>query len=67
MNITAAIAQLEKIRDEHGDLDILITQSDDNVYSLDGINHEVVDSDDLYPEDYNMPKGFKFVNLAVFG
>ena len=66
MNITAAIAQLEKIRDEHGDLDILITQSDDNVYSMDYINYEKVD-DDVYPEDFNMPKGFKFVNLKVFG
>ena len=66
MNITAAIAQLEKIRDEHGDLDILITQSDDNVYSLDYVNYEEVD-DDVYPEDFNMPKGFKFVNLKVFG
>lgn len=67
MNITEAIAELEKIRDDHGDLDILITQSDDNVYSLDRIDHEEVEHDDLYPESWAMPKGFKFVNMAVFG
>ena len=67
MNITEAIAKLEAIRDEHGDLDIIITQSDDNVYSLDLIDIEEVETDDMYPEDYNMPKGFTFVNLQVFG
>lgn len=67
MNITAAIAKLEAIRAEHGDLDILITQSDSNVYSLDFINTEVVENEYSYPKDYNMPKGFKFVCLRVFG
>ena len=67
MNITEAIAQLEDLREKHGDLDLMITQSDDNVYGLDRISHEEVESDDMYPADYNMPKGFKFINLDVFG
>ena len=67
MNITESIAKLEKLRDDHGELDLIITQSDDNVYSCDSISFEEVEDDDLYPEDYNMPKGFKFVNLNVFG
>jgi len=67
MNITETIAQLEALRDDHGDIEVMITQSDNNVYSLDRVGFEEVESDDLYPEEFQMPKGFKFINLQVFG
>ena len=66
MNITKVIAKLEAIRDEHGELDVLVTDDQGRVVEADSFEYELVDSDDLYPDDYNMPSGTEFVNIQLY-
>lgn len=64
MKINELIAQLEAIRNKHGD-DVVVMHSDFdyNMYGSDDVSFEVVEDEDSYPKDWNMPMGMKFVNI----
>jgi len=57
--------QLKAIYDEHGDIDVLFSgpNHDQNPYEVGRVGIEVVEDEEYYPKDYNMPVGFKFVSL----
>ena len=67
MQISDLIEQLQKLKDDHGDLEVLLQGYDDNICSVAGASFEEVEDDNQYPEDWQMPKGFKFVNIRTFG
>ena len=65
MTILELANQLKAIYDEHGDIDVLFSgpSHDQNPYEVGRVSVEVVEDEDEYPEDYDMPVGFKFVSL----
>ena len=66
MTILELANQLKAIYDKHGDIDVLFTDpnSRDGPFAVCEVNPIEVEDDDDFPEDFNMPKGFKFVELA---
>ena len=58
MKLSEQIAKATKLLAEHGDLDIL----DDLMYPIDFMTME--ESDGEYPEEWDLPKGTKFVRLT---
>ena len=63
MKASDLIARLQSIVAEKGDLDVMTHTDDGSVYSLWGPNVVEVEEDD-YPEDWNMPKGFTYIELG---
>jgi hypothetical protein len=64
VKISEAESRLAELREEHGDLDLLITYGE-GTYSVTkhDLTHEV--SEGQYPEDWEMPEGFEFIDLMV--
>ena len=64
MKILELAQQLKEIYDEHGDIDVFFSgpNMDNEPYSVGCTEVRVVEEDE-YPEDYDMPTGFKFVSL----
>ncbi len=65
MKIFELAKKLKAIYDEHGDVEVLFSgpNRDQDPYEVGRVGIVVVEDEDEYPEDYNMPVGFKFVNL----
>jgi len=65
MKIFELAEKLKAIYDEHGDVEVLFSgpNRDLDPYEVGRVGIVVVEDEDEYPEDYNMPVGFKFVNL----
>ena len=65
MKIFELAEKLKAIYDEHGDVEVLFSgpNHDQDPYEVGRVGIVVVEDEDEYPEDYNMPVGFKFVNL----
>mgnify|MGYP000163973499 CR=1 FL=1 len=65
MKIFELAEKLKAIYDEHGDVEVLFSgpNRDQDPYEVGRVGIVVVEDEDEYPEDYNMPVGFKFVNL----
>lgn len=64
MRILELANQLKAIYDEHGDIDVFFAgpNMDPEPYSV-GRTEVRVAEEGEYPEDYDMPEGFKFVEL----
>ena len=64
MKISKLIERLQKLKDDHGDLEVLLQGYDDSICSITSASFEEVESNNQYPKDWKMPKGFKFVNIS---
>lgn len=62
MNVKDLIAELQILADKHGDLEVLARDTEYNVLNVSGVDCEVAEKGE-YPEDWNMPAGFKFILL----
>lgn len=64
MKISALIKKLEKIQAKNGNVEVMFAgpNHDQDPYEVNSVEFEVSDND-TFPEDYNMPAGFKFVLL----
>lgn len=64
MKISELEKRLEQIKAKHGDIEVMFTDPNSSYgpYAASGANVEV--SDGEYPEEYDMPKGFTFINLS---
>ena len=64
MKIFELAQKLKAIYDEHGDINVHFAgpNMDQEPYDVGRVGVEVVEDGD-YPEDYNMPEGYKFVSL----
>lgn len=65
MKINKVIAQLNAIKKQHGNIEVMFQSpnSDNGPFAVEKIELEEVEEDE-YPEDFNMPAGFKFVSLG---
>lgn len=66
MKILEIATRLKALYDEHGDIEVMFAgpNNDQDPYGVDRVVFEEVQDDDDYPEDYDMPKGYKFVRLG---
>lgn len=64
MTILELAQKLKAIYYKHGDIDVHFCgpNMDTDPYSVERVEVIVVEDGD-YPEDYNMPEGYKFVSL----
>ena len=65
MKISETIKKLEDLKNEHGDIDVM-TFEGDSVFLIEHINVFEVEDDGDFPADWEMPAGFKFVNVESF-
>jgi hypothetical protein len=63
MTINELIAQLETIRAEYGDIEVLHYADMDQIVGIGYANVRIAE-DDEFPDDWNMPEGFTFVELG---
>jgi len=66
MKIMELAHALKRIYDQHGDVEVLFEgpNNDQDPYCVNEVEFQVVDEDDGYPEDFNMPVGMRFVKLG---
>ena len=64
MKIFELATKLKAIYDEHGDIEVFFTgpNMDCEPYCVERAEIVIAEEDD-FPEDYNMPAGYKFVEL----
>lgn len=62
MDTVELIAELEKIQKEHGPLTVMFDADAESYFEVTAVN--VAISDGNFPEDWNMPKGFKYIRLS---
>lgn len=64
MKTSQLIKKLTALLEKHGDVEVMLNPTDgDGPYGTCGVSFEEVEDDDEYPEDYQMPKGFQFVEI----
>lgn len=65
MTTTELMAKLAAITSEHGTLDVLIStdRGESSLYSASLVTVKVAE-DGEFPEDWNMPPGYKFVHIS---
>ena len=61
MKISQMIQRLEELKSEHGDVEVMF-RSDAGPFLSSRVEHCVADKDE-YPEDWNMPEGYEFVQI----
>jgi len=64
MLISEVIKELQKIERKHGDMDVMM-YAEEGPYLTTYVKFEEVLDDDEWPEDYRMPKGFKYACLKA--
>lgn len=64
MKISDMINKLEALKEQHGDVDVLIN-APDGMFEANKPTFCEVEEDDEYPKSWNMPKGFRFVQISV--
>jgi hypothetical protein len=64
MKISDIEQKLATLRQKHGDREVLIT-TDNGTFPFGTISHHVAE-DEEYPEDWEMPGGFEFIDIRVF-
>lgn len=62
MHIRNLIELLERLEEEHGNIEVLLDVEDRGPCEITSARHNVAQEGD-YPEDYNMPAGFEFIGL----
>jgi len=65
MKIFEFAQKLKAMYDQHGDIDVLFAgpNNDQEPYTVNEVELVVVEDGD-YPEEYNMPEGFTFLQLG---
>jgi hypothetical protein len=66
MTVSQLIKQLEKLQEEHGDIDVMIDPqiNMDGPWAVDDVTFREVEDDQCYPEEYDMPGGYKYLEIA---
>ena len=61
MKISEIICKLESLKDQHGDIQVMMKDYDENYIEVFGVNFE--ESQGQFHEEWEMPEGFKFIKL----
>lgn len=65
MKILDLATRLKEIYDEHGDIEVMFDDLEkSSVWGITHVSTKVAEKNE-YPEDWEMPKGFKFVRLVA--
>jgi hypothetical protein len=65
MKILELANKLKAIYDQHGDIEVMFTNpNEDETFAVELAEFKKVQDDGEFPEEYDMPKGFKFVDLT---
>ena len=64
MKILELATKLKAIYDEKGDINVMVLDDNNDPYEVSSVSFGVAKKGQ-YPEDYDMPAGFTFVNLGV--
>lgn len=67
MKISQVIAKLQKIEADRGDIEVMFDdpQSGYGPWGVTGVHVEVSDGE-TYPEEFDMPEGFTFVEFTAY-
>jgi hypothetical protein len=63
MKIATLIAKLEKVKDRRGNVDVMLCGDGHGPYSADSVKFKVA-AEDEYPDNWNMPEGYEFVEIS---
>ena len=64
MTILELATRLKAIYDEHGDVPVMFTDPNrGSTFEVFTVKHRVAKEDE-FPEDWNMPEGFEFVDIS---
>ena len=65
MKASQMIKQLNSIQAKHGDIEVMFTDpnSSGGPFAVTSVSVEVAE-EDQYPEEFDMPEGFTFVDLC---
>ena len=66
MNLLEAKAKIDKLLETLDGEQEMLVEYDGTVVGVTGIDHEVVDEDDEYPKDWNMPAGSEHIKIGTF-
>lgn len=61
MKISKLIQELNEMKENYGDLDVL----DNECFPVICASVEIVENDNDFPKTYDMPKGFTFARMLV--
>ena len=64
MKILELATKLKAIYDEKGDINVMVLDDNNDPYEVSSVSFGVAKKGQ-YPEDYDMPAGFTFVDLGV--
>ena len=64
MKISSVIRELEKIQKKEGDIEVMFDDPQGNYgpWAVGSVNFRVAEEEE-YPEEFDMPEGFKFVEI----
>lgn len=63
MKVQTLIKKLEALEQKHGNIDVMFYADRDGTYSVSRVTHEVAGEDE-YPDDWNMPEGYEFLQIT---
>lgn len=68
IKVSELIEQLQELREKHGDVDVMIDPQINcaGPWTADKAVFREVEDDEDYPEDYNMPAGYKYIEIACW-
>lgn len=66
MKVSELIEKLHTLEATAGDVDVMVfADRGDSTFSVECVRLCTVESDDDFPEDWNMPAGFTYVELSL--
>lgn len=66
MKIQELIDLLQAYKADYGNVEVMFTDpNEDETWAVELVRFIEVEYDDQYPEEYEMPKGFKFIELTL--
>ncbi len=64
MKISKLIAKLAEQMGKHGDIEVMIyAEAAESPFEACTVFMIEVDEDDVFPDDWNMPTGFKYISI----
>ena len=64
MTIDDMITKLQKLREQHGNIDVLLVGDDRTPCGVCSVFHTKLDGD-YFPENWNMPMGTEYITIST--
>jgi hypothetical protein len=63
MQVSELIERLQTLKEQHGDVPVMVGNDDGDVWDCIIATHYVTEQDE-FPSNWNMPEGFEFIKLS---